>query len=330
MFSPFSVRVVPVLAAALLLEGGLTQAVAESRVIFAPSIEGKDPDGFGAFAREAVETILSDSEEVELLDRRLGQALVETRNREVEQGALDSQLKVAGADFAVYPKITVFGEHLMLTYRVVDLATTQYKSVMVKGDAEADPMDMAFESSEKILEGLESLGVKRGEKPAKEKTWQIKPGVSRVKFALRIPESSTSDQTADPAADKRLTYLLKGQGFPVVQLSRPSQSVTREQAIHLEGKKHEELLNEAKDKEVKVLIVGTAVSEQATRLGGYHVAKARVELNAVRVKNSQVIATTSGYGMATDLGAFVAEKKALEDAVDRLGRSFIDSIAAEL
>lgn len=124
----------------------------------------------------------------------------------------------------------------------------------------------------------------------------------------------------------------------MVQLSRPSQAVgpapvgiitvltapspAVPQGAHLEGKEHEDLLAEARAKGVEVIILGVGTSERATQIGNFTAARARVELSAVRVSDSRILATASGSGVGSDLSNFVAEKKAIESATEKIQAAF--------
>jgi len=65
-----------------------------------------------------------------------------------------------------------------------------------------------------------------------------------------------------------------------------------------------------------------ATSERAAQIGNFSTARARVELAAVRTNDSRILATTSGYGVGSDLSPFVAEKKAIESATEKLQGEF--------
>jgi hypothetical protein len=77
---------------------------------------------------------------------------------------------------------------------------------------------------------------------------------------------------------------------------------------------------------VEVIILGVATSERATQIGNFTAARARVELSAVRVGDSRILATTSGYGVGSDLSNFVAEKKAIESATEKIQAAFAEKI----
>jgi hypothetical protein len=80
------------------------------------------------------------------------------------------------------------------------------------------------------------------------------------------------------------------------------------------------------DAGIEVMILGVATSERATQIGNFSAARARVELSAVRVSDSIILGSTSGYGVGTDISNFVAEKKAIESATEKIQSGFIEKI----
>lgn len=317
------------LAAIISTSGVAAEKNDSYKVIFSPHIEGRDKDGLGVFVRDVIEASLTDHGKIELIDRsKLATTLSETAQSEVKSSSLDSQLKVSGANYAVYPKMSSFGKNVVFTFRVVDLATSAYRSSMVKATADTDPMVVAKQSTEKIMAALEIMAKKKivSETTPDRAAWSLSKDKPRFKVALRIPESSTRQQNPDPAGEKELSSVLLANKFSIIQLSRPSQSTTVENAVHLEGKEHEALLAECRKKGVEIIILGIAASDRATQIGSYCVASARIELSAVRVSDSVVLSSAKGYGKATDMSALVAEKKAIENAVQRLAPKFIEDM----
>ena len=324
------------LVAAFAVTGSLfsTLSAAENtpKVIFSAHVEGKDPTGFGVFVRDALETTLTDNESIILIDRKkISTSLSETATSELSSTTTNSQLNVAGANFAVYPKITTFKKNTIFTYKVVDLSTTSYRSAMVRATEDSDPLEIVESSAAKIIAAIEKLS-KSELSLAQSSTkaqWKLAKDKPRFTIALRIPEASANQQNPDPAGEKELSSTLLANNFTIKQLSRPSQATSVQNALHLEGKEHEALINECRSKKIEILIIGLASSDNATRIGSYHIGRARIELTAVRVSDSKVLASAKGYGKSSDLSNMVAEKKAIEDAVQRLAPKFIEDFVSQ-
>ncbi|GAA5496167.1 hypothetical protein Rhal01_02349 [Rubritalea halochordaticola] len=304
-------------------------ATENPKVIFSPQIEGKDPSGFGVFVRDALESSLTEKSQIILIDRaKLTTSLSESATSEIQSTTTSSNLKITGANFAVYPKISTFNKNTIFTFKVVDLSSTSYRSTMVKADENSDPMEIVSKSADQIVDCIAKLSKQElSRESSKGSTaWSLDKSKPRFTVAIRIPEASAQNQNPDPAGEKQLSSVLLNNAFTIKQLSRPSQSTSIQNALHLEGKEHEALMDECRKKGVEILILGLASSDRATQLGTYSVASARVELSAIRVSDSKVLASSKGYGKASDMSQMVAEKKAIEDAVTRLAPQFIESM----
>lgn len=208
--------------------------------------------------------------------------------------------------------------------------------MLVIAPTDQDPVEAGAALAKKVSEAIDKLeGRAKDASDAKvaEAKLHFPEGSKRPVFAFRIPEVSLTPGTAsaDPAAEKSLEAFLLENQCKLVQLSRPSQSVQADASLfsgdsslgrHLEGADYKALIAEAKENRVDIIILGIAASQQATRIGTFTAARARVELAAVRVSDSEVLATTSGYGVGSDISVFVAEKKAIESATQKIQHDF--------
>jgi Curli production assembly/transport component CsgG len=278
---------------------------------------------------------------IELVDRDRLRALLAEQSIG-EAGVTGEQAakfgKLVGANYYIFGESSMVGERSVVRCRVVQVETGVYRPVMLVVPNDQDPMAAGAELATKVRAEIGKLAEREIAKPATEAAkFEIPEGAKLPTLAFRIPETSVTPgaANADPAAEKSLEAFVLKQDFKLIQLSRPSQSHQGgsglfsgplDVAKHLEGAEHEALLAEAKSKDVNVLILGIAASQRATQIASFHTGRARVELAAVDVKTNRVLATTSAYGIATDLSQFVAEKKAIENATENLTAEFISSI----
>jgi len=296
-------------------------------------------EGVGSFVFEVLEVELSGRENIELVDRkRLNDLLTEqslgASGMTGEQAAKIG--KLVGANYYVFGETAEAGKNTAIKCRVVQVETGVFQPVLIIAKTEQDPMeagaDLAVKVGEAIdkLEGREKAAEVNAENTAK---LDFPEGTKLPVFSFRIPEVSLTPRAAnaDPAAEKSLEGFLQENGCKLVQLSRPSQSIQADAALisgnsslgqHLEGEEHKALIAEAKENQVDILILGIAASQQASRIGDFNAARARVELAAVRVSDNKILATTSGYGVGTDISVFVAEKKAIESATEKIRHDF--------
>jgi hypothetical protein len=303
-------------------------------------------DDLGTILLEVLEVELAGKPGIELVDRARLRDLI----AEQELGAAGvtnekaaSFGKLVGANYYIFGETSKAGNRSMVRCRVVQVDTGVYRPTMVLLAEDQDPMEAGAQLAGKILAEIAKLDSRVAATPVTEKPeLKLPEGAKLPTLAFRIPEISVTPgaANADPAAEKNLEAFLLGHNFTLVQLSRPSQAHdvgaaarqglfggnTATEARHLEGKEHEELFAEAASKKVDIVILGIAASQTAARIGIFHTARARVELAAVRVSDRKILAVADGYGIASDISLFVAEKKSIEDATARLNVSFTSKI----
>lgn len=290
--------------------------------------QGKD--GVGEFAFEVLQVELAGKDDYELVDRKRLQDLISEQSLGASGLTNDQAAKVGklvGAKYYIFGETMKAGERTAINCRVVQVETGVLKPILLSVAKDEDPMATGAKLTVQVTEAIGKLEGRASKKVVEAKDTSkldVPPGTTRPVIALRIPETSASPQplTADPAAEKALEEFFLANKLTITALSRPSQSVPVTAALHLEGIEHDALLREARNKGVQVLVLGIATSDRATRIGSFTAARARVELAAVDTHSNRVIATSSGYGTGTDLSQFVAEKKAIESAVQHLQSAF--------
>lgn len=305
-------------------------------------------EDLGSILLEVLEVELAGQPGIELVDRaRLREIIAEQELGEAgitgEQAAKFG--KLVGANYYIFGQSSQVGDRSMVRCRVVQVDTGVYRPAMVLLADDEDPMTAGMELAKKVREEIAKLDERvpaAGEESTESPPLQIAAGAKLPTVAFRIPETSVTPGalTADPACEKALEAYLLGNKFKLAQLSRPSQSEdvgsgpragffngsTPATARHLEGKEHEELFKEALVKKVDIVVLGIAASQSATRIGRFHAARARVELAAISTSDRRILAVADGYGIATDLSLFVAEKKAIQNATEKLNQKFAQDI----
>lgn len=303
--------------------GAITLAVNQTN-----AANGKD--GLAAFAFEVLQVELAGDAAYELVDRKRLHELLSEQALGASGLTNDQAAKIGklvGAKYYIFGETMTSGARSAINCRVVQVETGVLKPILISMGKDEDPMAVGTRLAQQVrdavtkLEGRVATEVADAKELGKLKvpTESVRPVV-----AFRIPETSTTPQgrAADPAAEKALEDFFLTNEFKIVALSRPSQMAAPPAALHLEGPEHEALLREARDKGVQVLVLGIATSDRAAQIGSFTAARARVELAAVDTRSSQVLATVSGYGTGTDPSQFVAEKKAIESAVQHLQGAF--------
>jgi len=332
-----------------LLLAPFTAFAAPKSATIAIHSHARGADDLGTILLEVLEIELAGKPGVELVDRARLRDLIAEQEL-AAAGVTNEQAatfgKLVGANYYIFGQTSRTAGRSMVRCRVVQVDTGVYRPAMVLLADDEDPLEAGAQLAEKVIAEIAKLDerVPATTTEDEKNILTIADGAKRPTIAFRIPETSVTPgaATADPAAEKTLEKFLLNNEFTLIQLSRPSQSHETAQdartalfggsapaeARHLEGKEHEELFNEAKVKNVGVIVLGIAASQRATQIGRFHTARARVEFAAVRVSDRKILAVADGYGIASDLSLFVAEKKAIENATERLNTSFISDIVA--
>jgi hypothetical protein len=321
----------------------LGSALCSQAISVAVSPESSQGEGVAGFIFEVLEVNLAGTEEIELVDRAKLRELLAEQNLGASgmTGENAAALgKLVGAQYYVFGKTINSGEQTALNCRVVQVETGVFQPVLTVVPTDENPLTAGEELAGKVREAitkLEGRAEPMDESATTDLTLTVPESSVLPTIAMRIPEASLTPNaaTADPAAEKALEKFFEANDCDLIQLSRPSQSVSAVAEIlagegspaqHLEGDEHEALLQEAKAKNVDVLILGVAASENAARIGDFNTARSRVELSAIRVSDSKILTTTSGYGVGSDLSPFVAEKKAIESATEKLRKAFAEDL----
>jgi Curli production assembly/transport component CsgG len=329
---------------------GTLSAYAGISIAITPPVATAEAEGVEAFVFEILEVNLSGNAQYDLVDRKkLSDMLAEQTlgAAGLTQDQASKVGKLVGAKYYVFGQSKQAGGRTAIQCRVVQVDTGLLKPVLLIVPNNEDPMKAGEQLATQVNDAIAKLEGRSAQEQAAVEAVQkldVAADAKRPVFAFRIPEVSvtTSANTADPAAEKSLEGFLQTNDCKMVALSRPSQSesappvaaiavLATSQApvklgAHLEGKEHEDLLVEARAKGVQVIILGVATSERATQIGSFSAARARVEFSAVRVSDSRILAATSGYGVGTDLSNFVAEKKAIESATEKVQAKFVERI----
>lgn len=152
------------------------------------------------------------------------------------------------------------------------------------------------------------------------------------KIAVIIPEYHIAARIPDPAGETAVIRKLTEAGFSrITDVSNIRYSFNKIYALS-----SNDLRSLADSLNVDILIVGEAFSQGVGDVGkfigngrrdvGIVSCKARLEAKIFIVKTGQIIAANGVYGTAADLTEFIAAKKALNDAGEKMGDYIIDKL----
>lgn len=151
------------------------------------------------------------------------------------------------------------------------------------------------------------------------------------KIAVIIPEYHIKARIPDPAGETAVIRKLVDAGFSRIT----DISDIRYNLNNLSALTKQDMENIARSRNVDILIVGEAFSEGVGDVGkflstgrntGIVSCKARLEAKIFIAKTGQIISANGTYGTAADLTEFIAGKKALNDAGEKMGDYIVEKL----
>ena len=178
---------------------------------------------------------------------------------------------------------------------------------------------VSTDSNSKLMDELTKLGI-------------INRQLRDPKIAVIIPEYHISARIPDPAGETAVIRKLTEAGFShVTDVSNIRYSLNRLAALT-----NSDFRSLADSLNVDIVIVGEAFSQGVGDVGkfigngrhdtGIMSCKARLEAKIFIVKTGQIIAANGTYGTAADLTEFIAAKKALNDAGEKMGDYIVEQL----
>lgn len=189
-----------------------------------------------------------------------------------------------------------------------------YYEVTINADVDTEP-------NSKLMTELTRLGI-------------INKQLRDPKIAVIIPEYHIAARIPDPAGETAVIRKLTEAGFSrITDVSNIRMQFNRIYALS-----NDDLRSLADSLNVDILVVGEAFSQGVGDVGkfigngrknvGIVSCKARVEAKIFIVKTGQIIAANGTYGTAADLTEFIAAKKALNDAGEKMGDYIVEKLMA--
>lgn len=200
---------------------------------------------------------------------------------------------LTGARVLVTGRVFRVGNDNVIVAKIISTETSRVFGEMVKGRGEATELaaDLAGKVLKTVSEKSETLVAKTESKEEWMKSLKSKLGdAKRPIVFVRLPEHHYGAPVNDPAAETELMKLLKETGFPVTDA----------------------------ESKAEVVISGEAFSAAAGRKGNLQIAKARVEVKAVSVKDAKILAADRETSVSVDLAEQTAAKTALQKAAETL------------
>ena len=179
--------------------------------------------------------------------------------------------------------------------------------------------DVSTDNNSKLMNELSRLGI-------------IERQLRDPKIAVIIPEYHISARIPDPAGETAVIRKLGEAGFSnITDVSNIRYSLNRLAAFS-----NNDFQMLANSLNVDILVVGEAFSQGVGDVGkflgnghqntGIMSCKARVEAKIYVVRTGQILSANGTYGTAADLTEFIAAKKALNDAGEKMGDYIVSQL----
>jgi hypothetical protein len=234
--------------------------------------------------------------------------------------------KLLGAKILIAPSTFVSGKEVFLTAKVISVETGRVKVasryMSLTGIKASAICSLVGDDIGKILDGdiakSKSLSDEDKLKGVIENIKKATADSKRPTVTVVVPEEHLRRVVPDPAVNSQICYIFRKLKFQVIENESPElEKWVKDYFAGKSGKFPSDGSN------VDVLIYGGAFTEGAGMTGNLHSARARVELNAIDLKTSEIIAVNRGTGSAADVSEAIAFKSALEKATMKVAQEFI-------
>jgi TolB-like protein len=241
--------------------------------------------------------------------------------------------KLVGAKILVTGKAFPMGQQMFVTARLIGTETSLMKGVLVKAPLNGDMSDLVGLLSEKVAQQLMEAGPQLV--AAREAASDPLPGLrkrladrAKPTVAVLITERHIAqhpERRIDPAVQTQVKHLLVECGFQVIDV--PTEAL--ESAGHIQDIRDPAAWAKLLPG-VKVLVLGEAFSEYATRIGNLISCTARTEIKVIRLKDGQTLLVDRCTHRAVDLAENTAAKNALQSTGQVLGEEILEYFARNL
>ncbi len=229
--------------------------------------------------------------------------------------------KFLSAQYMIVGRASKIGQTYYLVLKIVDVETTQQRTVSAKADAQSGFDAVLQRLGEPLARDIRRL---QGPKAETEDTAlaelrKLAEPLTGKTLLLWVEETHVGRPLRDPAAQMAVMQRLRSLGLTVVAPIEP-----------VAGWK-ESLLQTGKygDQKIDLLLEGEGTSAFAAQLHGLTSCRARVELRLIPVPGRTVATSDRGVAASADLAEALAAKNALEIAGTQACDALIRRKAAE-
>jgi hypothetical protein len=290
---------------------------------------GKDtssPLTLGEKISELLSAQLSNNPAIQLVEREkinkafdelaLGQTGLVTEEQAARIGHM------VGAQVLVTGKSFPLDSDLFIVAKVIGVETTRVFAAKTNGPLSGKLSPLVNNLGDQLSKILlthdrDFLGKDLAKKDVETLIAKALGSSKRPVVTVHVKERHMNRDTADPAVETELIYLLQKSGFELID--ERNQQLGDWAKAYLEDSH----LDVPKSTKADVVIVGEAFSEFAARRGDLVSCKARVELRALDAKTSQILAIERKTQTAVNIAENIAAKSALQEGTRDLAATLI-------
>ncbi len=280
---------------------------------------------------ELLTVSLSRKATADLVERtQLRQVL--TEQELTQSGAIDSSTAarighLIGARVLVLARVYAAGDFTYVSAKAIDVESGRVKAVS-KGDLRKDatPALMAAAIASELTKAIDALAVATPSESAEAAALVVRldeavRGQRLPSVVIAVEETMLRAPASDPAVRTELGYLLRKTGFRVIESDSPALATWAKDYASGRTSAFPTDLGA-----VEVVVVGSGVSDSAGTIGALSSARARLELSAIAVGTSRLLAVERATVSALDASETLAGKTALEKAVRQIAPGFVGDL----
>ena len=234
--------------------------------------------------------------------------------------------KLAGAHAIIIGKIFGLDDEIIITSNLISIESSVVYSDVVKGTAKTKTSDMVIELAKKIGDTIKReknnlLVLPETKSDAIAEINEKIKGKDLPSISIAVRERHIGEVTIDPASEIELKYYFSKSGFKLLDSANKE---LREWVRLYVDDAQTPLLSQLKN--IDVIIIGEAFSEFAIRNNNLVVCKARIELQAINTKTTEVIMVDRITETAIDLSTQIAGKTAIQAGTAKIAQRMIPEL----
>ncbi|MCK5607838.1 hypothetical protein KAR91_38515 [Candidatus Pacearchaeota archaeon] len=288
-----------------------------------------DKPQFGQMVADFLMANLSAKEGLNIVDRvDIDAAIGELKLNLTGIVAAKDKVKIGnflGADIMLTGNIFILDKNIYISTRAINTETGLVKAIVSIGKADEDISSLVNTLADDLTGFLkkESFDPKQAEYIKNTvdiiKDVLVQAGVTHLPTVAVIIKERQIDRYADYSiAQAELERILIGIGAKVVKSeSNEVKTWARDYRLNRCGQIPKDLSG------VDIVLIGEAVSEFCSRMKSLAICNARLEIMAIRLKDSKVLASGKTIRKGTELTVNVAGKIAMEKAADFLSKTLL-------